>query len=87
MAENDLKICCITTNNFLEEGGHHFLGFDPDDKMNIRNALGYTWEWLSMHPHAKKHEFEAQLEVLEEVVLPIMMRVQGLSAELPSDSD
>ena len=85
-ARQSLMNYCVEASNFLQ-AGHHPDQFKDSEKVNIQKAVQYTLAWLDMNQHAGRDDFEAQQEVLEDVVNPVKLRIDGLSVELPSDSE
>ena len=85
-AIGNLLNSCIEANKFLHAEQHQDK-FEASEKDNIRNAVQFVEAWLDEYPDAAGADFEAKQELLEDVVIGIKLRFDGLSVELPSDTD
>ena len=85
-ARHSLINCCVEATNFLQAEQHQDQ-FEASEKVNIRNAVQFIEAWSDKNQDAGRDDFEAQQELLEDVVNEVKLRFDGLSVELPSDTD
>ena len=85
-ARQSLINSCVEASEFIQAEQHQDQ-FKASEKLNIRNAVQFIKAWLDESQDASKDDFEAQQEVSEDVVNPVKLRFDGLSVELPSDTD
>ena len=77
---------CVEASECIQAEQHQDQ-FKASEKVNIRNAVQFIKAWLDESQDASKDDFEAQQELLEDVVNEAKLRFDGLSVELPSDTD
>ena len=85
-AINHLINSCAEASEFIQTEQHQDQ-FKASEKVNIRNAVQFIKAWLDESQYASKDDFEAQQELLEDVMIEAKLRFIGLSVELPSDDD
>ena len=77
---------CVEASEFIQAEQHQDQ-FKASEKDNIRNAVQFIKAWLDESQDASKDDFEAQQELLEDVVTVAQLRFDGLTVEIPSDTD
>ena len=77
---------CVEASEFIQAEQHQDQ-FKASEKVNILNAVTFVEACLDKNQDAGRDDFEAQQELLEDVVNEAKLRFDGLSVELPSDTD
>ena len=85
-AKERLIKACVEASELIQAEQHQDQ-FEDSEKDNIRNAVQFIKAWLDESQEASKDDFEAQQELLEDVVNVAKLRFDGLSVEIPSDTD
>ena len=85
-AKESLIKACVEASELIQAEQHQYQ-FEDSEKDNIRNAVQFIKAWLDESQDASKDDFEAQQELLEDVMIEAKLRFSGLSVELPSDAD